>query len=160
MSKPYYDIDNNDGGWLGRYTTGLTGATDVVLTPAVVTDIENSVDSMIEGALGERFSSGTTPPIIKMIAGILTASQVGQRANQGRNADQTVIALGLEERATKMLNDIMCSKIKIYSTSGAETVITSKEGESVRMGDVEDQHVFDPGHQPEDWNTRETVYSE
>lgn len=160
MSKPYYDIDDNSGGWLGRYTTGLTGATDVVLTPAVVTDIENGVDGIIEGYLGERFATGTTPPIIKVVAGMLTASQTSQRANQGRNADQTVIALDLEKRAIQMLIDMLCGKIKILSTAGVETVITSKEGESVRVGDTEDDHLFDTSKQPEEWNTRETVYSE
>jgi len=158
MSKPYYDIDEGSGGWLGRYATGATGATDVVLTPAVVNDIEASVDAFIEGRLGTRYS-GTTPPIIKQIAGMLTAYNAVDRANQGLSIEEATVAHNLYSRANIMLDDIMNGRIQVYQSDGTVEEVTPREGVSTDMAD-DTNTLFDLSKRDYDWQDRETVYGE
>ena len=155
----YFDLQSNQG-YLAAYKVGLTGETNVVITPAVKTIIENTVDAYINGRFHRTFA-GNVPPMIEEIAGELSLWQIIARVAPGNdpsNDTDREAAWAYKEKADELIKMVFSGDMDLFKTDGSSIVITTKAGKYQRIGDETDSHVFQQESLPEDWPSREDVY--
>lgn len=156
----YFDLQSNQG-YLAAYKVGLTGETNVIITPAVKTIIENTVDAYINGRFKRTFT-GNVPPMIEEIAGELSLWQIIARVTPGNdpsNERDREAAWSYKANADELIKMVFAGDLALYKTDGSSIVITTKEGKLNKIGDSTDNHVFQQQSQPMDWPSREDVYN-